>query len=224
MPSFGPREPTASMERHRPERPAPHPQPPDDLASRSLLIVETDTLWIRMHRCRHVALYFGGSGENRFDAPNGEYAILYAGADPYCAFIETFGDVTASPGRAAVTWQALEERCLTRIEPSRPLRLVDLTGAGLARIGADARLTTGPHDIARHWALALWQDYPHLDGIYYRARHDPERSSVALFEDRVAQVLQSHSAEQLTAVGAGALVADLLDHYAIALLASGQMP
>lgn len=223
MPLSVPRGLTASMEQLRPERPAPHLEPPDDLASRPILVVDTARTWTRMHRCRHSALHFGSGGENRFDAPNGEYGVLYAGADPHCAFIETFGDVTNPRGRIVVTWQALADRCLTRIAPSRPLKLVDLTGPGLARIGADARLSTGPHGVAQRWALALWQTHPYLDGILYRARHDPERTSAAIFDNRAAGILRALPPESLVEIDSAALIADLLDHYGIGLVANNPM-
>src|SRR6478735_5682570 len=42
----------------------------------------------------HDPLFFGRSGLNRFDAPAGEYGVLYAGESVECAFIETFGSAT----------------------------------------------------------------------------------------------------------------------------------
>ena len=76
-------------------------------------------------------------------------------------------------------------RGVARITATRKLRLVDLRGEGLARIGADAALTTGPdYELAHRWAHAL-HDHPTApDGIAYRARHDPARTRAALF-DRV---------------------------------------
>ncbi len=94
-------------------------------------------------------MHFGRSGDNRFDAPDGEFGVLYAGKDERCAFIEVFGHAT---GMRFVEQSELAARGLARIAPRRPLRLVNLTGEGLARLGADARLDLGGVLSGRHTA------------------------------------------------------------------------
>lgn len=162
-----------------------HPDPPADLAQRHLPVAVLDRSWVRIYRCAFDPLYFGRSGGNRWDAPAGEFGVLYAGGDAHCAFIETLGQTT---GNVLVTAAALAERCLGEIQVRRPLRLVDLTGAGLAQLGADARLTTGAHVVAQRWSLALWQHPTAVDGIIFRARHDPSRIAVAIYDRAVAAV------------------------------------
>lgn len=103
------------------DRPGPHPEPPPDLSSRALPLVYLPEPWFRVHRVHHDPLHFGRSADGRFNAPNGEYGVLYAGSDPSCAFIETFGQST---GVYTVTLGALVERGLSRIEAGRSLRLV----------------------------------------------------------------------------------------------------
>lgn len=142
--------------------------------------------------------------------------MLYAAPDVYGAFIETFGQST---GRNLVTTAALSARLLTRIEPSRTLALVDLTGPGLARIGADARLGDGDHAVARRWALACWSHPTQPDGLCYRARHDPSRVAVGLF-DRVAPSLRTVNLGGFLDVRNAALLADILDAYRFGLLES----
>jgi hypothetical protein len=169
------------------DRPGLHPEPPPDLAARTLPIADLRSPWFRVHQASHASLYFGRSSDGRFNAPNGEYGVLYAGSDPHCAFIETFGQST---GVSIVTLSALAERGLSRIEAVRALRLVDLTGSGLARLGADERLCSGDHEVAQRWALAIWAHPARPDGLLYRARHDPSRQGVAIF-DRAAPQLRS---------------------------------
>jgi hypothetical protein len=135
-----------------------------------------------MFRPSRDPIFFGKTGRNRFDAPSKEFGVLYVGEDPFCTFIESFGVSTVfKPMTPAIL--ATRELCV--IEFSRPLRVVDLTGPGLARLGADARLAAADHHIAQRWSLAIWQHPATPDGLLYRARHDPSRMSVALF-DRVA--------------------------------------
>lgn len=38
--------------------------------------------WIRLHECGRAAKFFGRTGENRFDAPAGEYGVLYVVRHP----------------------------------------------------------------------------------------------------------------------------------------------
>lgn len=168
-----------------------------------------------MHRLQHEPLFFGRTALHRFDAPGGEFGVLYVASDPHGAFIETLGPVS---GARRVTMSRLRERGLARIEVSRPLRLVDLTGPGLARLDADERLCSGGYTVAQRWALVLHHHPAQPDGVYYRSRHDPSRACAAIF-DRVAA--------SLTAVRLGNLVddpayspllADLLRTYDFGLL------
>lgn len=198
-------------------RPGPHPPPPDDLARRRLTLRETDQAWFRIHSNSRDPLFFGRSGHNRFDAPAAEYGILYAGADAYCAFIETFGHAT---GDQVVTTGALGSRALTRIEALRPLRLVDLTGAGLARLGADERLCSGDYTIAQRWSLALMQHPEQPDGLLYRSRHDPSRLCAAI-HDRGSAAIRAVSLGLLTDSEQRDRLAALLDTYGFALIDTG---
>jgi hypothetical protein len=64
----------------------------------------------------------------------------------------------------------------------------DLTGAGLAQIGADGRLTAGDRRVAQQWSHAIWRHPAAVDGLLYRVRHDQSEIAVALF-DRAADVV-----------------------------------
>jgi hypothetical protein len=142
--------------------------------------------------------------------------VLYLGKDAHCAFIETFGHQT---GRTPfVTEAELRARELSVVTANRPLRLVDLRGEGLARIGADAELTTGSdYDLSRRWALAIYNHPHHPDGILYRARHDPRRTSLALF-DRAEKDIAARGTGTLLAPVHARLLADILDTYGYGLI------
>lgn len=159
--------------------PGDHPPPPSDLRRLALPIVATRGPWYRIHRADRAPLHFGATGDSRFDDPLHEYGVLYAGNDPFCALIETFGQVT---GAVDITRVALSTRRLCRITATRSLRLVDLSADGLARIGADGRLTAGNHDVAQQWSRALRTHPSAPDGLMYRARHDQSRICAAIFE------------------------------------------
>jgi hypothetical protein len=160
--------------------PGPHPDPPADLVNRALPLTIHRRPWFRIHRLPYAPLYFGRSGDNRFDAPAGEFGVLYVGKDEHSAFIETFGHAT---GIRVVDSRELAARALVKVQPRRPLRLVNLSGKGLARLGADARLTAGEsYDPSHRWALAIHAHPKKPDGIVYAARHDPSRLCAAIFE------------------------------------------
>ncbi|HZO29431.1 MAG TPA: RES family NAD+ phosphorylase [Chloroflexota bacterium] len=134
-------------------------------------------------------MFFGRTLENRFDDPRQEYRVLYAAETLDGAFIETFG---RNPGLNTVRERWPSWRSLARIEVTRPIRLVDLTGPGLARIGATAAILAGRHDRAQAWSRALWSHPDVPDGLLYRARHDPSCICVAIF-DRAEHVIRSRA-------------------------------
>jgi hypothetical protein len=90
-------------------------------------------------------IYFGQSGQTRFDAPAGQYGVLYVAADVNGAFIETFG---RRLNYRLLSLHDFIAREVSQVTQTRPLRLVDLTGSGLSLIGADSRLTSGSYDLS----------------------------------------------------------------------------
>jgi hypothetical protein len=84
-------------------------------------------------------------------------------------------------------------RRVARIEIVCSPRIVDLTGPGLARIQADARLTTGDNfRLSQRWGRQIFDHPQRPDGILYRSRHDGSRLSLALItraSDAVAETV-----------------------------------
>jgi RES domain len=192
-----------------------HPDPP---ASFNVLIRKVRGTWLRIHSSRHGAIFFGRKltpGDNRFDAPAGEFGVLYVGRDAHCAFVETFLHKT---GVRLVTTTELSQRTLSVVEARRPLRLVDLCGEGLARMGADASLTSATdYALTQRWSKALHEHPRKPDGILYRARHDPSRFAAAVFE-RVQPELTTHVVGTLSDPVRTNLLADILDTYDVGLV------
>jgi RES domain len=196
------------------EQPAPHPAPPSNLAVRELPIIEIQSSWYRIHQTHHGALFFGTSGRNRFDAPNQAYSAMYVALQPHGAFIETFGSQT---GIRVISEAELSLRSMSRLETRRKLRLVDLTGAGLAKLGADGRLCTGNHHLAQQWAFELWQHPMQADGIYYRARHDLDQYCAAIF-NRTSELWSIQDTRLCNSRAFSATLADILDTYDFGLI------
>lgn len=124
--------------------------------------------------------HFGKSADYRFDDPRKEYGVLYAAETPEGAFLETC--IRERPAGNLFVLSYFQERKLTEISLSNPLRLVDLTGTGLSLLGADNRLTTGSYRLAQSWSRALWSHSDCPDGILYRSRFNPSLRSIALFD------------------------------------------
>lgn len=199
----------------RSPRPGPHPPPPDDLRDRVLPIAAVTGPLHRVHRPARAALFFGKTGENRFDDPAHAFGVLYAGESEACAFIETFAEPLDVP---FVTIAHLEKRKLSVIQVTEPLRLVSLVGADLRRIGADARIFAADHAVAQAWARALHDHPAGPDGLRYPARHDPGELAVAVF-DRAKAKLRAHVAKHtLGDPEAQKVVARLLDRYGLGLV------
>lgn len=195
--------------------PGLHPDPPGNLSGRALPVRAVTGDLYRLHRAEHDPLHFGRSAQNRFDAPNGQFGVLYAGDIPTCAFVETYGRLDRIP--RLVTEKELGDRCLSRLAPRSPLRAVDLSAAGLRRLDADNRLCTGDYRIAQRWSAALHDHPDSPDGILYRSRHDPSRVCLALF-DRASEWVVAERLGSLVGPRHSRLLAEILDMYDFGLL------
>lgn len=195
----------------------PLPSPPADLDSRALPIEQISRTWYRIHACAHEALYFNRQPVARFNAPAGEYGTMYLGSELACCFVETFGRLDTAAGTTvrSVSQAQLLAACLSEIVPTRALVLVDLTGPGLRRLDADARLCAGNHAEARPWGRAFWAHPAQPDGLLFPARHDPSLLSVALF-DRAGSAVQAGALGSLDALPLATLGA-LLSRYDFSL-------
>ncbi len=71
---------------------------------------------------------------------------------------------------------------MARLINTSTLRLVRAHGAGLARLGTTAALSTGPYAGSRCWALTLWKHKDRPDGLVYPSRHNPGLLCAAIFD------------------------------------------
>lgn len=192
----------------------PHPNPPLNFNRRSLPVVESTGPWYRLNPVRYEsALYFDRSGRGRFDGSEQGYGILYVGNDEYAAFIECYG---RTHGARGVAESALLQRNLICITSNRPLVLADLTGSGLVKIGADARLASGSYLIARKWAQVIWEHSMQVDGVRYHSRHDDVRYCSGIFDRARSHLSEKNWGNLVDAHPA--LLAQILAHYDYGLL------
>ncbi|MCO5963035.1 RES family NAD+ phosphorylase [Sinorhizobium meliloti] len=141
---------------------------------------------VRVHQKIHGAIFFGpapgATPQGRFDAPAGQYRLLYVAQRLEGAFVET---VLRRPANRIVRRAFVEERMWTPLRLHRQLVLAKLMDEGLLFHGVDASISAGAdYAPSRALALALHEDYPDLDGLAYRSRHNNGEVCYALF-DRV---------------------------------------
>jgi hypothetical protein len=192
-----------------------HPDPPADFDGRELLIREVEGPLFRIHQASQDPLHCGRAARYRFDAPAGEFGVLYCAEDEWGAFIETFDQST---GISTVSVSSLTANPLAKLSLSRPLRVVDFAASGgLTRAGADARLCSGPQDLARRWSLAIRGHPAHADGIAYGCRHDPPRVALAVF-DHAADAVSAQSIGPLISPEHQTLLGRILDTYGFGLV------
>jgi hypothetical protein len=195
-------------------QPGTHPQPNiKDSVALPIQILEQCTALFRLHQSCYGSIYFNRENSWRFNNPvSGEYGVLYAALDYYAALRETL-----KPDKFNIlSTDFLRSRCLSTLTPKRDLRLVDLAGAGLTRIGADGRLTTGSYQIAQAWSQALYRHPDRVDGLYYCSRYDPTKLCVALYEHRVEisdLEEQKVTADNLLEVAFNSELQQFLDRY-----------
>jgi hypothetical protein len=134
--------------------------------------------------------FFGRSGDNRFDSPDGSFGTCYCGFTLACAFGETvLHDKAIKPGGGFdVPLVLLERRWVVSLAHTG-LRLAHLRGTDLLPLGADGTLsTTMPHDLPHLWSKAVYDHPGKVDGIIYTSRRVNDEAAVVLF-DRAAHLV-----------------------------------
>jgi hypothetical protein len=176
------------------------PLPPAELARKSplLRVIQPTQGLLRLHDARFDARCFGPAPGSppagRFDPPEGAYRTCYAGLSLEACFVEKLCRTelrVLSLARCAAL-------SIARLGPSRPLRLVELFGAGLSAVGATADVAHGRYRFSRAWGAALWAHPVQPDGIVWRSRLDDDQFCVALF-DRCREALTVQASEPLLA-------------------------
>ncbi len=164
-------------------------RPTRELRNRSLALtrIPENQQWFRLHGNRFAPMHFGCSGNNRFDSSDGQFGTLYLAQQIDGAFAEVF----CRQRQRQVSAGFLARIHVAEFRSTRSLRLVDLAGKGLIRMGLDARICTEDYDLAQQWACAFHGHPDQADGIVYISRHDPEQKLVALF-DRAQSALTVH--------------------------------
>jgi len=165
--------------------------PPAWLATRSLPLVKVPqgAHFFRVHQPAHSAVFFGPAVDpvtgkrqaptHRFDSLAGAFGVLYAAEQFEGAFVET---VLRNPRLRFVSEKYVTSRAFSELACSRELKLVDLHGRGLSRVGATNAISTGPYAPCWAWSDYLRSHRDRPDGIAYASRHNPRQICYAIFE------------------------------------------
>lgn len=157
--------------------------------------------------------YFGSTGRNRFDAPGcpglPEYSTCYFGTSLAVAIAETvLHDEIPVDGEFHISTQTLNDKHVLHFR-GRQLRLADMTGAQLKRLGGTAELAgTADYAVTQAWALAVYTNPGNFDGFIYMSRHFNTNQAVVLF-NRAVKKITLKSSEKLTGANGFAQAAAL---------------
>jgi hypothetical protein len=190
------------------------PFPPKDIAQRNpSLITIGDATFYRFYRRGREPIFFDRSTLGRFNSPDGSFGVLYAAKSLAGAFAETF---LRNPGQRQLPDELIAQRGRADLRSRRPLHLVQLHGRHFAALGATAEVVAGaqPYDLPQAWADALHNHPGEFDGIAYRARHNDDEISYALFDRTKAAIDELDRDENLDADW----FYELMKHYNIGLV------
>lgn len=164
------------------DRPGDLPLPPSDLDTRALdlRIIPRAQVWFRLHESCYDPIFFNRRGTHRFNPADGRYGVMCAGTSAQNILLEIFGDRMLAGH--FISDHELNTYTISTFTIKSPHRVADIRGDALFRLGADGRLFTGSHRIARLWARALMLHRSNPAGFLYHARWNPTFTNLALFE------------------------------------------
>jgi hypothetical protein len=138
---------------------------------------------IRISRYASSEPHFGRTGGNRFDDPKRLYGTCYFGESLMVALAETLlHDAVAVRGIFRVHPDSIASRHVLHFE-GEPLRLADLTGASLKRMGGHAGLSgSASYRLPQRWSQAVHAHPEQVDGFVYMSRHLNTERAIVLFD------------------------------------------
>lgn len=152
--------------------------------------------------------YFGKTGGNRFDAPgcstsSAEFAACYLGYSLPVAIAESIlHDEMPVNGKFEIANTTLTGKLVYTFKTGSNLRLLQLTGATLKKLGGTANLSGSiNYAITQQWALAIHQNPQNLDGFIYMSRHLNTEKAVILFDRASAKMAVDRSTTLTTTPG-----------------------
>jgi hypothetical protein len=160
--------------------------PPDFLKSRHLPLTSVEGTLYRISKQKFTdPIYWSRRGLYRFDTPTAKYGVLYTGRTFETALLEVFGDQWLD--RRITARDFLKEFDVCELGLERRLKVVNLSGKELDRLGTDANIFASlAYDVTQEWARLFMEhpDKPH--GIRYPSRKNERLHNFALFSTAAA--------------------------------------
>lgn len=172
--------------------------PPKGFASRPLALADiaAGTVWRRLYQTRFTDPLGYGLGPSRFSDPETSFlppvrfGVVYLGSSVKVCFLEAIlrdrgvGRTRAFP----IEWAELEMWTCGELRIDAALRLVDLRGDGLVRMGIPTDVArASSQDLGRAWSRAFWSHDAKPDGIIYNSRLNGE-TNIALYDRALTKV------------------------------------
>jgi hypothetical protein len=191
-------------------------KPPSDLGQRRLRLVRVPEILLRISRAGYRdPIFWSRLGRNRFDLPDGRYGLLYTAQDLETCMLEVFGDRWVKERVLAVT--ALPKFEVLNFAVRWELRVADLTGPALNRLGPDANLfASNDYALTQEWSRQLMIHAQARDGIRYHSRKNPRKHNYAIYDTTVAKA--SLRVLERRPLGALPELYTILDKYEVALI------
>lgn len=148
--------------------------------------IRADALF-RISRYHTGEPFFSTSGAYRFDDNRKQkaqrFGTCYCGFDLETAIAESvLHDEMPVRGVFRLSAGDFASRFLVRFEHKQDLKIADLTGIPLKRLGGTGAISTIlPYDLPQEWSKAVHRHPQHVDGILYMSRHLNNREAVVLF-------------------------------------------
>lgn len=178
----------------------------------------------RVHRSAVGPIWFGpgpdGPPMGRFDAPQGEFRVLYAAANLAGAFAES---VLRRPGVRILRREFIAARTCSFLLVKGALTVAKLYDEGLAVHGLDAAQAATPdYKHTQALALAFHQAFPDLDGLAYRSRIDNGQICYALFDRAAPAALEATGGVDFAKLPQ--IAEELLRHYRVVIDTTPPLP
>jgi RES domain len=103
------------------------------------------------------------------------FGILYAAEAAPTVFAEYFQ-------ATRIINRALNRPWIVQFAIDTPLKLVDVTGGWMLKVGGNAAIASGARAQSRKWSRVIHEAYPDFHGICYRSSLNPTWLAFALYE------------------------------------------
>ena len=164
-------------------------QPPDPNFSALPLLIKKISVTKLKRIGRHATgePYFGKHAANRFDDPNKHFGTCYCGQHLDTAIAETvLHDEVPQNAQFKIRHEDMEARYLVSFEAGTDngiLKLADLTGPHLKRIGGDNSLSAEyPYDTTQQWSAAVHAHGANVDGFLFVSNQLNNKRAVVVFD------------------------------------------